>query len=177
MTSNLGKSCLPLTEGNFWQNSKSNKIWTMQRMELKFSGYFLHEGILWLSFNKIWDVTHRTIWRFDMELPLCVDFLIQSKLLDAQIIVAGLFPRSQNFSYFCQIVNDVNIELVIFALYTRYYDDCLQTNGKLKPKLFWNDDLYLSKTGYQKFATSLFNFILLCNTFKSISFDLRNIEK
>ena len=89
-----------------------------------------------------------------MELPLCVDFLIQSKLLDAQIIVAGLFPRSQNFSYFCQIVNDVNIELVIFALYTRYYDDCLQTNGKLKPKLFWNDDLYLSKTGYQKFATS-----------------------
>ena len=67
--------------------------------------------------------------------------------------------------------------LVIFVLYTRYYDDCLQANGKLKPELFWNDDLYLSKTGYQKFATSWSNFILLCNTFKSISFDLRNIKK
>ena len=49
---------------------------------------------------------------------------------------------------------DVNIELVMFVLYTRYYDDCLQANGKIKPELFWNDDLYLSKTGYQKFATS-----------------------
>ena len=42
---------------------------------------------------------------------LCVHFLIQSKLANAQIIVTGLFSRSQTFSYFRQIVNDVNIEL------------------------------------------------------------------
>ena len=43
--------------------------------------------------------------------------------------------------------------------------------------LFWDDDLYLSKTGYQKFATSLFNFISSCNTSKSTSFDLIKIDK
>ena len=43
--------------------------------------------------------------------------------------------------------------------------------------MFWNDDLHLSKTGYQKFATSLFNFISSCNTSKSTSFDLRKIDK
>ena len=79
-----------------------------------------------------------------MELPLSVDFLIQSKLLDAQLIVGGLFPEAKIFHVF---------ELVIFVLYTRH-DDCLQANRKIKPELFWNDDLYLSKTGYQKFATS-----------------------
>ena len=31
---------------------------------------------------------------------LCVYFLIQSKLPNAQIIVTGLFPRSRTFSYF-----------------------------------------------------------------------------
>ena len=41
----------------------------------------------------------------------------------------------------------------------------------------WNDDLHLSKTGYQKFATSLFNFISSCNTSKSTSFDLIKIDK
>ena len=56
-------------------------------------------------------------------------------------------------------------------------DDWLQANGKLNPKLFWNDDLHLSKTSYQKFATSLFNFISSCNTSKSASFDLRKIDK
>ena len=56
-------------------------------------------------------------------------------------------------------------------------DDWLQANGKLNPKLFWNDDLHLSKTSYQKFATSLFNFISSCNTSKSTSFDLRKIDK
>ena len=43
--------------------------------------------------------------------------------------------------------------------------------------MFWNDDLHLSKTGYQKFATSLFNFISSCNTSKSTSFDLIKIDK
>ena len=56
-------------------------------------------------------------------------------------------------------------------------DDWLQANEKLNPKLFWNDDLHLSKTSYQKFATSLFNFISSCNTSKSTSFDLRKIDK
>ena len=41
---------------------------------------------------------------------LCVYYLIQSKLPNAQIIVTGLFPRSQKSSYFCQIVNGANIE-------------------------------------------------------------------
>ena len=63
---------------------------------------------------------------------------------------------------------------VMLVLYTRYKpnDDWLQPNGKLNPQLFWDDDLHLSKTGYQKFETSLFNFISLCNTSKSTSFDL-----
>ena len=42
---------------------------------------------------------------------LCVYCLIQSKLPNAQIIVTGLFPRSQKSSYFRQLVNDVNNEL------------------------------------------------------------------
>ena len=39
---------------------------------------------------------------------LCVYYLIQSKLPNAQIIVTGLFPRCQKF---WQIINDLNIEL------------------------------------------------------------------
>ena len=109
-------------------------------------------------------------------------YLIQSKLPNAQIIVTGLFPRSQKFSYFRQIVNDVNIELgnacsLYQILFFKPNDDWLQANGKLNPQLFWDDDLHLSKTGYQKFATSLFNFISSCNTSKSTSFDLRKIDK
>ena len=97
------------------------------------------------------------------------------------IIVTGLFPRSQTFSYFRQIVNDVNIELgnacsLYQILFFKPTDDRLQENRKLNPHLFWNDDLHLSKTGYQKFATSLFNFISSCNTSKSTSFDLRKID-
>ena len=42
--------------------------------------------------------------------------------------------------------------------------------------MFWDDDLHLSKTGYQKFATSLSNFISSCNTSKSTSFYLRKID-
>ena len=113
---------------------------------------------------------------------LCVYYLIQSKLPNAQIIVTGLFPRSQKFSYFCQKVNDANIELdnacsLYQILFPKPNDDWLQANGKLNPQLFWDDDLHLSKTGYQKFATSLFNFISSCNKSKSTSFDLRKIDK
>ena len=32
-------------------------------------------------------------------------------------------------------------------------------NSILNTQYFWNDDLHLPKTGYQKFATSLFSFI------------------
>ena len=113
---------------------------------------------------------------------LCIYYLIQSKLPNAQIIVTGLFPRSQKFSYFRQILNDVNIELgnawsLCQILFVKPNDDWLQTNWKLNLQLFLNDDLHLSKTGYQKFATSLFNFISLCNTSKSTLFYLRKINK
>ena len=69
---------------------------------------------------------------------LCTYFLIQSKLPNAQIIVTGLFARRQKFSYFCEIVNDVNIELGnICSLYQILFlkpdDDWLQANGKLNP--------------------------------------------
>ena len=65
----------------------------------------------------------------------------------------------------------LTLSLVILALYTRYYlfkpnDDWLQANGELNRQLLWSC-LHLSKTGYQKFATSLFNFISSCNTSKS----------
>ena len=80
------------------------------------------------------------------------------------------------------MVNDVNIELgnacsLYKILLFKPNDDWLQANGKLNSQLFWNNDLHLSKTGYQKFATSLFNFISSCNTSKSTSFDLRKIDK
>ena len=99
-------------------------------------------------------------------------YLIQSKLPNAQIIVTGLFTRSQRFSYFHQIVNDVNIMLgnacpLYQILFFKINDDWLQANGKLNPQLFWKDDLHLSKTGYQKFATSLFKFISSCTRSKS----------
>ena len=81
-----------------------------------------------------------------------------------RIIVTSHFPRSQKCSYFCQIVNDVNIELgnicsLYQILFSKSNDDWLQANGKLNHQLFWK---YLFKTGYQKFATSLLNFISSC---------------
>ena len=39
--------------------------------------------------------------------------------------------------------------------------------------MFWNDNLRLSKSGYVKIVTSLFNFTSSCNTSRSTSFDLR----
>ena len=85
-----------------------------------------------------------------------------------------LFPRSHKFSYFHQIVHEVNTKLgnacsLYQILFFKPNDDWLQANGKLNPQLFWDDDLHLSKTGYQKFATSLFNFISSYSTSKSTS--------
>ena len=102
---------------------------------------------------------------------LCIYFLIQSKLPNAQIIVTGLFPTSQKPSYFHQIVNDVNVELgnacsLYRVLFFKPNDNWLQANGKLNPQLFWNNNLHLSETGYQRFATSLFNYISSCNKSK-----------
>ena len=63
-------------------------------------------------------------------------------------------------------------------LYARYYLlNPMMIGYKLNLQLFLNDDLHLSKTGYQKFATSLFNFISLYNTSKSTLFYLRKINK
>ena len=57
-------------------------------------------------------------------------FVVQSKLPNARIIITGLFPRSQIFSYFCQIVNDVNIELgnacSLYQIFFKPNDDWLQ---------------------------------------------------
>ena len=50
-------------------------------------------------------------------------------------------------------------------------------NSILNTQYFWNDDLHLPKTGYQKSATSLFSFIWSYNTSKSTSYDLRKIDK
>ena len=79
--------------------------------------------------------------------------------------------------HFHQIVNDVNIELgnaccSYQILFLKPNDDWPQANGKLNPQLFWNNDLHLSNTGYEKFATPLFNFISSCNTSISTSFNL-----
>ena len=61
----------------------------------------IHCGSNNTKFNNPTDITNGILY---------VYFLIQPKLPNAQIIVTGLFLRSQTFSYFRQIVNDVNIE-------------------------------------------------------------------
>ena len=92
----------------------------------------IHCGTNNVKFNNATDIANGI---------LCVYFLIQSKLPNAQIIVTGLFPRSQNFSYFRQMVNDVNIELanacsLYQILFFKPNDDWLQANGKVIPHLF-----------------------------------------
>ena len=72
---------------------------------------------------------------------LRVYFLIQSKFPNAQIIVTGLFRRSQTFSYFLQIVKNVNTELgnncsLYQILFLKPNDDWLQENRKLDPQFF-----------------------------------------
>ena len=150
-------------------------IWRVDNLSFPASIKYviIHCGTNNIKFNNATDIANGI---------LCVYYLIQSKLPNAQIIVTGLFPRSQKFSYFRQIVNDVNIELgnacsLYQILFLKPNDDWLQANGKLNPQLFWDDDLHLSKTGYQKFATSLSNFIPSCNTSKSTSFDPKKIDK
>ena len=129
-------------------------IWRVDKLSFPASIKYviIHFGTNNIKFNNPTDIANGI---------LCVYYLIQSKLPNAQIIITGLFPRSQKFLYFCQIVNDVNIELgntcsLYQILFFKPKDDWLQANGKLNPQLFWNDDCHLSKTGYQKFATSLF---------------------
>ena len=126
----------------------------------------LNTGFLWSVFSHIWTESYPYF-----KLPNAWNGIID-----------GLFPRSQKFSYFRQIVNDVNIELsnicyLYQILFLKPNDNWLHTNEKFNHQLFWNDDLHLSKTGYLNFATSLFNFILSCHTSKSTSFYLRKIEK
>ena len=61
-------------------------------------------------------------------------------------------------------------------LFWKPNDDWLQqANGKLNPQLFWYYDF--SESVYQKFATSLFNFVSSYDTYKSTSFHLRKIKK
>ena len=105
-----------------------------------------------------------------------VSFLIQSKLSNVRVTDTDLFPRSQKFLYFRQIVNDINTELdnicsLYQALFSKSNDDWLQANGKPNPQLFWNDHLHLSKTGYQKFCnfTILFDLSKIENSFPPLS--------
>ena len=99
----------------------------------------MHCGTNNIKFNNPTDIANSI---------LCIYFLIQSKLPNAQIIVTGLFPRSQKSLYFHQIVNDVNIELGERYYFFKPNDNWLQANGKLNPQLFWNNNLHLSETGY-----------------------------
>ena len=104
----------------------------------------IHCGTNNIKFNNPTDITNGI---------LCVYYLIQSKLPNARIVVTGIFPRSQKFSYFSQIVNDVNIELDnAYSLYHISFfkpnNNWSQANGKLSTQLFWDDDFHRSKTGY-----------------------------
>ena len=96
-----------------------------------------------------------------------------------QINVTGLSPRSQKLLYFCQIVNDVNSELgnicsLYQILFLKPNADWLHANGNLNPQLFCSNDLHLSKSGYQEFENSLFNFF---SSSKLTSFYLKRIKK
>ena len=79
-------------------------IWRVDNLSFPASIKYviIHCGTNNIKFNNPTDIANGI---------LCVYYLIQSKLPNAQIIVTGLFPRSQKFSYFRQIVNDVNVEL------------------------------------------------------------------
>ena len=86
------------------------------------------------------------------------------------------FPQKPKIFVFSQIVNDVNIELGIACslyqiLFFKSNDDWLQVNGKLNPQLFWDDDLHLSITGYQKLQlhySTLFHRVIHLNQHHSI---------
>ena len=79
-------------------------IWRVDNLSFPVSIKYvvIHCGTNNIKFNNPTDIAHGI---------LCVYFIIQSKLPNMHIIVTGLFPRSQTFLYFRQIVNDVHIEL------------------------------------------------------------------
>ena len=79
-------------------------IWRVDNLSFPASTKYviIHCGTNNIKFNNPTDIANGI---------LCVYYLIQSKLPNAQIIATGLFPRSPKFLHFCQIVNDVNIEL------------------------------------------------------------------
>ena len=79
-------------------------IWRVDNLSLSASIKYviIHCGTNNVKFNNPTDIADGI---------LCVYFLIQSKLHNAQVIVTGLFPRSQKFSCFRQIVNEINIKL------------------------------------------------------------------
>ena len=79
-------------------------IWRVDNLSFPTSMKYviIHCGTNNIKFNNATDIANGI---------LCVYYLIQTKLPNVQIIVTGLFPRSPKSSYFCQIVNDVNIEL------------------------------------------------------------------
>ena len=79
-------------------------IWRVDNLSLSASIKYviIHYGTNNVKFNNPTDIADGILW---------VYFLIQSKLHNAQVIVTGLFPRSQKFSYFCEIVNEINIKL------------------------------------------------------------------
>ena len=103
-------------------------IWTVDNLSFPASKKYviIHCGTNNIKFNNPIDIANGI---------LCVYFLIQFKLSNARIIVTGLFPRSQKFSYFRQIVNHVNIGLGNICsscqiLFLKSNDDWLQANGK-----------------------------------------------
>ena len=71
----------------------------------------IHYGTNNIKFNNPTDIANGV---------LCLYYLNQSKLPNAQIIVTGLFPKTQKFLYFRPIVNDINIELGNACSLTRY---------------------------------------------------------
>ena len=73
-------------------------IWRVDNLSLSASIKYviIHCGTNNVKFNNPTDISDGI---------LCVYFLIRSKLHSEQVIITGLFPRSQKFSYFRQIVN------------------------------------------------------------------------
>ena len=68
-------------------------IWRVDNLSFPASIKYviIHCGTNNIKFNNATDIANGI---------LCVYYLIQSKLPNAQIIVTGLFPRSRTFSYF-----------------------------------------------------------------------------
>ena len=93
-----------------------------------------------------------------------------------RLLLLVFFPEAKNV---CIIVKYWARQYLVFIpdiiFKTQWW--LVTSKWKTQSLLFWNDDLHLSEIGYQKFATSLFNFISSCSTSKSTSFDVRKIKK